>query len=208
LATKTQLIRQQPSNKHRQPKLTSQWVRCLERIAADPRHLDRKRTGPAGPNQRLSLRQHHRRTRFRCRLINTSLRAPSPCHRPAPDWACLCHEQEVSKERRDAQHRLNNYILPNADDQFDMLIKLRLWGVYASVYGSMPMMYDYRVDKAYIGPTCYLIDPRCIAPVDGLHNVQQAGCFISTIITSPSSSRSWPEKRPATTSLQSKSSSS
>lgn len=78
---------------------------------------------------------------------------------------------------------LNNYILPNADDQFDMLIKLRLWGVYASVYGSMPMMYDYRVDERYVGPTCYLIDPRCFAPVEGTHNVQQAGCYISTIMT-------------------------
>lgn len=79
---------------------------------------------------------------------------------------------------------LNRYILPNADSQFDMLIKLRLWGVYASVYGSMPMLYDYRVDQdgGYIGPDCYLVDPRCFAPVAGTHNVQQAGCFISTIM--------------------------
>lgn len=77
---------------------------------------------------------------------------------------------------------LNNYIIPGADDQFEMLIKLRLWGVYASVYGSMPMFYDYRVDKRYIGPTCYLVDPRCIAPVEGMHNIQQAGGYISTIM--------------------------
>jgi len=77
---------------------------------------------------------------------------------------------------------LNNYIIPNADSQFDFLIKLRLWGVYASVYGSMPMFYDYRVDKRYVGPDCWLVDPRCIAPVDGMHNVQTAGCYISTIM--------------------------
>lgn len=77
---------------------------------------------------------------------------------------------------------LTRYILPNADSQFDMLIKLRLWGVYASVYGSMPMMYDYRVDDRYIGPDCWLVDPRCFAPVEGTHNVQEAGCYISTIM--------------------------
>lgn len=77
---------------------------------------------------------------------------------------------------------LTRYILPNADSQFDMLIKLRLWGVYASVYGSMPMMYDYRVDDRYIGPDCWLVDPRCFAPVEGTHNVQEAGCYISTVM--------------------------
>lgn len=91
--------------------------------------------------------------------------------------------KKASKNAATLNIVLNNYIIPNADDQFDMLIKLRLWGVYASVYGSMPMFYDYRVDDAYIGPTCYLVDPRCIAPVAGMHNVQQAGCYVSTIIT-------------------------
>jgi hypothetical protein len=78
---------------------------------------------------------------------------------------------------------LNNYIIPNADSQFPFLTKARLWGLYASVYGSMPAMYDYRVDDAYVGPDWWLIDPRCFAPVDGLHNVQEAGCYVSTIMT-------------------------
>jgi hypothetical protein len=78
---------------------------------------------------------------------------------------------------------LNNYIIPNADSQFPFLTKARLWGLYASVYGSMPAMYDYRVDDAYVGPDWWLIDPRCFAPVDGLHNVQDAGCYVSTIMT-------------------------
>jgi hypothetical protein len=79
---------------------------------------------------------------------------------------------------------LNRYILPNADSQFDMLIKLRLWGVYASVYGSMPMFYDYRVDDRYIGPECYLVDPRCFAMAPGFTSVQDAPyVFISTIMS-------------------------
>lgn len=92
----------------------------------------------------------------------------------------------MSKKEDDRARILNivttRYILPNANSQFDMLIKLRLWGVYASVYGSMPMLYDYRVDDRYIGPDCWLIDPRCFAPVEGMHNVQDAGCYISTVM--------------------------
>ncbi len=78
---------------------------------------------------------------------------------------------------------LNRYIIPNADAQFPMLVKLRLWGVYASVYGSMPMMYDYRVDDRYIGPECYLVDPRCFAIQPGFSSVQDAEyAFVSTIV--------------------------
>jgi hypothetical protein len=94
----------------------------------------------------------------------------------------------MSKKEDERARVLNivttRYILPNANSQFDMLIKLRLWGVYASVYGSMPMLYDYRVDQegGYIGPDCWLIDPRCFAPIEGSHNVQEAGCYISTIM--------------------------
>jgi hypothetical protein len=78
---------------------------------------------------------------------------------------------------------LNRYITPNANSQFDFLIKLRLWGVYASVYGSMPMFYDYRVDDRYIGPECYLVDPRCFAIAPGFHSVQDAPyVFVSTIM--------------------------
>ena len=93
----------------------------------------------------------------------------------------------LNKKDHDKARLLNivttRYIIPNANSQFDMLIKLRLWGVYASVYGSMPMMYDYRVDDEYIGPDCYLVDPRCFAPVAGMSNVQEAGCYISTVMT-------------------------
>lgn len=79
---------------------------------------------------------------------------------------------------------LNRYILPNANSQFDMLIKLRLWGVYASVYGSMPMFYDYRSENGYIGPEAYLVDPRCFALTPGFHSVQEAPAgYISTIMS-------------------------
>jgi hypothetical protein len=76
------------------------------------------------------------------------------------------------------------YIIPNADSQHPMLIKLRLWGVYASVYGSMPMFYDYRVDDRYIGPDCWLLDPRCFAIQPGFSSVQDADyAFISNMVS-------------------------
>jgi hypothetical protein len=79
---------------------------------------------------------------------------------------------------------LNRYIVPNADSQHPFLIKLRLWGVYASVYGSMPMFYDYRVDDRYIGPECWLVDPRSFALQPGHSSVQDADYgFISTLVS-------------------------
>lgn len=79
---------------------------------------------------------------------------------------------------------LNRYILKNADSQFRIPVKLRLWGVYASVYGSMPMFYDYRVDDRYIGPDCWLLDPRNFAIQPGFSNVQDADyAFISNVVS-------------------------
>lgn len=79
---------------------------------------------------------------------------------------------------------LTRYIIPNANSQKPMLVKQRLWGVYASVYGSMPMFYDYRVDDEYIGPDCWLIDPRNFMPQPGRNSIQECDwVMISTIVT-------------------------
>lgn len=79
---------------------------------------------------------------------------------------------------------LQRYIIPNANSQFDMLIKQRMWGVYASVYGSMPMLYDYRVDDQYIGPDCWLIDPRDFMPQPGFNSVQDCDwVMVSTTVS-------------------------
>lgn len=59
---------------------------------------------------------------------------------------------------------LNKYILPNANSQFDALTKIRMSGVYASVYGAQPIFYDYRIDDEYIGPDFWLIPPRDFIP--------------------------------------------
>lgn len=79
---------------------------------------------------------------------------------------------------------LHRYIIPNANAQHPMLVKQRLWGVYASVYGSMPMFYDYRVDDDYIGPDAWLVDPRSFLPQPGRNSIQECDwVMISTIMT-------------------------
>lgn len=103
-----------------------------------------------------------------------------------PTGRCYAMSKADNKKAQILNIVLNRYILPNADDQFDMLVKLRMWGVYASVYGSMPMFYDYRVDRegGYIGPTCYLVDPRCFAISPGYSSVQEApAVYVSTIMS-------------------------
>lgn len=79
---------------------------------------------------------------------------------------------------------LQRYIIPNAGDGFDMLTLQRMWGVYASVYGSMPMFYDYMVSDEYIGPYCALIDPRNFLPQPGFSHIRSADwVMVSNIVS-------------------------
>lgn len=79
---------------------------------------------------------------------------------------------------------LNKYILPNANSQMDSLTKLRMSGVYASVYGACPILYDYRVDDEYIGPDFYLIPPRNFFPQPGKNSIRDCTwVMVSTIVS-------------------------
>lgn len=61
------------------------------------------------------------------------------------------------------------WIYPNANAQAPLLNKLRMWQFYSSVYGWMPMYYDWHVDEktGYIGPNCWLWSPRNFLPQNG-----------------------------------------
>lgn len=60
------------------------------------------------------------------------------------------------------------WIYPNANAQHPFLIKLRLWQFYSSVYGFMPMFYDWHVSPTgYVGPDCWLWNPRNFIPQAG-----------------------------------------
>ena len=79
---------------------------------------------------------------------------------------------------------LNRYIQPNANAQFSHLTKLRMWDLYSMVYGTMPMMYDYRVDDEYIGPDCWLINPRNFFPQPGKINIKDCEwVMVSTFVS-------------------------
>jgi hypothetical protein len=79
---------------------------------------------------------------------------------------------------------LEKYIMPNANSQFDMLTKLRMSGVYASVYGAQPMLYDYRIDDEYIGPDVYLVPVRNFMPQPGKNSIRDCDwVMISTTVS-------------------------
>lgn len=79
---------------------------------------------------------------------------------------------------------LNKYILPNANSQMDSLTKLRMSGVYSSVYGACPILYDYRIDDEYIGPDFWLIAPRNFYPQPGKNSIRDCDwVMISTIVS-------------------------
>lgn len=60
------------------------------------------------------------------------------------------------------------WIYPNANAQHPFKTKLELWQLYSSVYGYMPMFYDWNVAKnGYVGPDCWLWNPRNLIPQQG-----------------------------------------
>lgn len=60
------------------------------------------------------------------------------------------------------------WIYPNCNAQHSFLEKLNMWQLYSSVYGYMPMFYDWNVaPSGYIGPDCWLWNPRNLIPQQG-----------------------------------------
>lgn len=64
------------------------------------------------------------------------------------------------------------WIYPNANSQHNLDTKFRLWQLYSSVYGYMPMFYDWNVSASgYIGPDCWIWNPRNFIPQQGKTSV-------------------------------------
>lgn len=60
------------------------------------------------------------------------------------------------------------WIYPNANAQHPFLEKINMWQFYSSVYGYMPMFYDWNVSPSgYVGPDCWLWNPRNLIPQQG-----------------------------------------
>lgn len=67
-----------------------------------------------------------------------------------------------------------NYILPNANTQYDQLTKYRLLDFYSMVYGSMFALVDYMVTDKYIGPDFHILPIRNVIPQAGKHNLNDS----------------------------------
>lgn len=67
------------------------------------------------------------------------------------------------------------WIYPNANAQRPFLEKLNLWQFYSSVYGYMPMFYDWNTSySGYAGPDCWLWNPRNLVPQQGKVSVEDS----------------------------------
>lgn len=65
------------------------------------------------------------------------------------------------------------WIYPNANAQRPFLEKLNLWQLYSSVYGYMPMFYDWNTSTTgYVGPDCWLWNPRNLIPQQGKVSIE------------------------------------
>ena len=65
------------------------------------------------------------------------------------------------------------WIYPNANAQRPFPEKLNLWQFYSSVYGYMPMFYDWNTSSTgYIGPDCWLFNPRNLVPQQGRVSIE------------------------------------
>lgn len=65
------------------------------------------------------------------------------------------------------------WIYPNANSQRPFIQKLNLWQLYSSVYGYMPMYYDWTTSNTgYVGPDCWLWNPRNLIPQQGRVSIE------------------------------------
>lgn len=75
------------------------------------------------------------------------------------------------------------YVIPHANSQFEALTKLRMSGVYASVYGAQFILYDYRIDDEYVGPDFWLLPARNVMPQPGRNSIADcAWVDVSTVV--------------------------
>lgn len=65
------------------------------------------------------------------------------------------------------------WVYPNANAQRPFVEKLNMWQFYSSVYGYMPMHYDWTTSNTgYVGPDCWLWNPRNLVPQQGKVSIE------------------------------------
>ncbi len=86
---------------------------------------------------------------------------------------------------------LKNFVIPNANSQFDLLTKTRLWDVYSNVYGSFGVLVDWVVKDDYVGPDFMLIPIRNLVFQPGVQSFNDSDyVFVVSYV-----SKNWLETR-------------
>lgn len=95
----------------------------------------------------------------------------------------------VSKDDKGKNMLMNlcvdHYALPNANSQWNYLIKSRLLDVYSLVYGTMFGLVDWRIDErtGYVGPDLWIVPIRDAFPQAGAVSVNECEHFqISNLV--------------------------
>ena len=69
---------------------------------------------------------------------------------------------------------LSNYIIPNANTQYDVFTKFWILSLMRKIYGSFGVLVDYTVSKRYIGPDFTLIPARSLIPQEGRFSIESS----------------------------------
>lgn len=74
---------------------------------------------------------------------------------------------------------LDKYVVPNANAQFDFLIKCRMMNLYSNIYGNFFAMIDWEAKRAdgYTGPDMWLIPIRNVRPQVGRVSLEDSDKF-------------------------------
>jgi hypothetical protein len=87
------------------------------------------------------------------------------------------------------------WIYPNANAQHPFLEKLNMWQLYSSVYGYMPMFYDWNVSPTgYVGPDCWLWSPRNLVPQQGRSSIADMDYVTALTWVSKKQLENWRKK--------------
>lgn len=79
---------------------------------------------------------------------------------------------------------LNRYVIPNANDQFPVSLKLFLVDYLSDIYGGLDVLSYWRIDDEYIGPDFQILNPRSVFWEAGKMNKRSAGhVFVSTFVS-------------------------
>ena len=86
---------------------------------------------------------------------------------------------------------LQNYVIPNANTQYDIYTKLWLLSLYRKVYGTFGVLVDYVDSDKYTGADFSLIPARSLIPQKGRTSVEDADyMFVRSMV-----SKKWLEER-------------